>query len=140
MNMVIPNEGKTVALNTELNSGSTASETWHVRLFKNNYTPVDGSVLADFTEATFTGYAQVDVAPSDWGAATIVADVAESTSAVTPTYTCTGGSTQDVYGWYAVGATSNKVRAAQKFNTARSMSAGATEALDPFKIKLKTFA
>lgn len=29
---------------------------WKVRLFSNDYTPVDGSVISDFTESTFVGY------------------------------------------------------------------------------------
>lgn len=139
MKMVIPDEGKTVALDTEMKSSGTASETWHVRLYSNNYTPVNSSTASDFTEATFTGYAEVDIAPSDWGASAIVSNVAYSTSGVTPAFTCSGGSPQTVYGWYAVGATSGKVRAAQKFDTARVMSTGATETLNPAKMALKTF-
>lgn len=137
--MVIPNEGKTEAIETLLKSGSFASETWNVKLYTNNYTPVDGSTSSDFTEATFTGYAQVAIAPSDWSSFTIVSNVAQSTSGVTPVFTCTSGGGQTCYGWYAVGATSGKVRAAQKFATARALTAGASETLSPCVMKLKTF-
>lgn len=39
-------------------------ETLYIHLFKNNYVPVFGSVLGDFTEADFTGYGPILLA--DW--------------------------------------------------------------------------
>jgi hypothetical protein len=38
-----------------------------MRLCTNNVTPTETSVLADFTEATFTGYDEVVTDPADWG-------------------------------------------------------------------------
>ncbi|MCE5292097.1 MAG: hypothetical protein LLG14_23040 [Nocardiaceae bacterium] len=139
MNMVIPNEGKTLALDRWLDPDGNPGEDWIVRLYSNNYTPVDSSTLASFTEATFTGYSAVLVEMNDWGAASITTNVAYSTSSVTPSYTCTGGGGQTVYGWYAEGATSGKVLAAQRFDTARSMTPGSVEELDPFRVAFKTF-
>lgn len=138
MNMVIPNEGKLAFLNVMLPDDGTDQEDFYVRLYKNNYTPVNGSTGADFTEADFTGYSQVAIARSDFTDPYISSNVAFTDSAVIPVYTCTGGSAQTVYGWYMVGQTTGTVYAAQKFDAARSMASGAEEHLDPFSIGLQT--
>jgi hypothetical protein len=139
-NMVIPNEGKLLWLEWALTGDGSSLEDFVVRLYSNNYTPVDGSTLANFTEATFTGYTELDIMRSDFSTPVIVANVAEAQTSVPPEWTCTGGAAQDIYGWYLVGVDSGKVLAAQRFDAVRTMAAGATETLDPFKIKLKTFA
>lgn len=139
-NMVIPNEGKLKWLDWAVRDTGPGLEGLSIDLYTNDYTPVDGSSSANFTLATFTGYAQELLARTDFGAPSIVADVAEIVSAVVPTFTCTGGASQTCYGWVAHSTTSGKVMAAQRFDAARVMSAGSVELLDPFKIKLKTFA
>ncbi len=140
MNMVIPNEGKQVWLDWCVRDDGTGLEEYVVDLYMNDYTPVDGSTAANFTTAAFTGYAQVSIARTDWGAPAIVANVAEIDSAVVPTFTCTAGPGATCYGWYMRSNINGKVLAAQRFDAARVMTAGSVELLDPFKIKLKTFA
>ena len=137
MLMVIPNDGKLLHLMRALTS--TTPEDWEVQLYSNNYTPVDTSVPADFTAATFTGAGVWTIAVADWSSPVIVSDVAEMSAVPFPEWTCTAGASQTVYGWFAVGANSGDVLAAQRFDTARVMSVGATEQLDPFTIRLKTF-
>lgn len=136
--IVVPNEGKILALERWLAPDVVTGEDWNVKLYSNNYTPVDASTASDFTEATFTGYAQVAVTESDWSGATITSNVAYSTSSLSPLYSCTGGGGQTIYGWYAVGATSGKVLAAEKFATAIVLVSGASIELDPFKIAFQT--
>ena len=139
MLMVVTNDGKKNFLDLATISGGDV-EDWEVWLFKNNYTPVDGSVTANFTPADFPGFAEVIIPQGVWGPSVIVADVAESDSHNTPTFTCTGGGGQLVYGWFMKGNTTGKTYLAQRFDTPRNMVAGATEVLDPFKLKLKIFA
>jgi hypothetical protein len=117
--------------------GSTV-EDFTCHLFSNNYTVVDATTLADFTQATFTGYSSVAVARADFSAPAITSNVAYANTSAPPTFTCTGGSAQLVYGWYLVGDSSGKVYAAQNFAAARNMATGATEQLDPFKFGLQT--
>jgi len=137
MLMVIPNDGKTYFLQKALIGGS--AEDWEVQLYSNNYTPLDTSVPGDFTAATFTGSGVYTVAVGDWSAPVIVADVAEMTATPPPEWTHGGGAAQTVYGWFAVGATSGDMKAAQRFDAARNMNSGSVESLDPFTVKLKTF-
>ena len=42
-----------------------------MRLCKNDVTPDEDTVLADFTEATFTGYAELVTDAADWAVATV---------------------------------------------------------------------
>lgn len=138
MNMVIPNEGKILLLDRALCTPGNAPEDYSCRLFQNNVTVADASTLADFTVATFTGYANVAVARSTFPTPSIVGAVARTISSVIPTFTCTGGASQTVYGWILVGVTSGKVIAGQNFAVPRVMSPGATEKLDPFQMDSQT--
>jgi hypothetical protein len=136
MNMIIPNEGKIKWLMRMVDP--TTHEDTIVELFKNDYTPVVGSVETDFTPATFTGYAPITIAAADWSMPTVVANVGQVDTDTVPEFVCTGGAAETVYGWFLRGATSDIVHAAQRFDSPRVMSNGSTERLDPFRIKLDT--
>jgi hypothetical protein len=136
---LIPNEGKTRWLDLAIGGGTPTDTTFDVKLFQNNYTPTDSDTSASYTEATFTGYASVSVARSTYAASTIGSNIATSVSSATPTFTCTGGSAQTIYGAYVVGHTSGKVFAAVRFDNARTMANGSVEVLNPLEFQLKTF-
>lgn len=138
MNMVIPDEGK-VAWLTDMFSLNTR-ESLVCKLFQNNETVDDLSTAGDFTIATFTGYANVTIARNAWGTPVISGSSGQVDANTAPVFSCTGGSAQTVYGWILVGNTSGLVYAGQNFDTPRVMSSGATETLDPFRFKLKTFS
>lgn len=140
MNMVIPDEGKLLWLYWALVSDGSDFEDFVLDLFSNDYDPDDDSSVADFDVATFTGYAQVAIARSSFGAPALVGHVAYATRGAVPTFNCTGGTLQTVYGWFLRGADSDTVLAAARFNTPRDMIPGAMEAIDPAKVGLKTFA
>lgn len=85
-----------------------------IRLFSNDFQPDDTSVLADFTQCTFDGYAESgaivwEPAYSDVnGLAHVRGDL--------KVFNCTGGTTPEtVYGWYAV--TTTTLKASQRFET-----------------------
>lgn len=137
MDMIIPNEGKLLLIALCFAAGAS-TEDFVVDLYQNNYTPVDSSTGSSFTVSSFTGYAQVAVARSTFGTATIVSNVANITSSVSPAYACSAGGGQLAYGWYVRGASSGKVYAAAAFSVAVNMAAGATLTLTPFTIQLKS--
>lgn len=70
-----------------------------LHLFQNNYTPVKGSVLANFTEANFGGYTG-GVALAGWTAPALSAG--RMVSQANPiTQTCDGtGAANTIYGYY----------------------------------------
>jgi len=99
----------------------------YVRLFKNNFTPTPANVVGDFTEATFTGYAAVQV-NSKFGSPYKVIDGEYQTDSSAFTFSCSGGSSQTVYGWYLTffdGAVTT-VRKSGVFTTPFVMTTGAS--------------
>lgn len=140
MLMVIPDEGKLIWLSRAIElSAHFDFFQYIVRLYKNDYTPVDASVLDSFDAADFTGAAPWNIYAGDWDSVNVVGHVAEITTLVPPFFTCTGGADQTVYGWFMCDADQNFCLAAQRFNTPRLMTVGAIESLAPFTIRLKTF-
>lgn len=89
---VIPNEGE-----LQLCARIKASGTQKMILFKNNLTPVPGTVFANLTEANFSGYAS---GPVTWG--TPFTDGAGKAVMIGTTITFThngGGTPNDIYGY-----------------------------------------
>lgn len=112
MALVIPSAFRAKALEHVVNK--TAPENLVLKLFKNNYTPVVGSAVGNFTEADFTGYASEPLTAGSWTAAV------GSTSTITYNETVSFVSTanaqnQSVYGYYVVGATSGELKWAERF-------------------------
>lgn len=123
---VAPNEGRVVLVNNLIAGGSL--ENWTLKLFKNNFTPAVTSVAADFTEADFTGYTAKTLTRSQtgstWGAASITSDISQSEYGTDQSFTYTGATSQSVYGWYIVGATSGKVILAHKWTDGARVAVG----------------
>jgi len=136
--MVVPNEGKLKLLEWAFQSDAVTLPGLFVALYTNNYTPVPGSTFGDFTPATFTGSAPIPIARADWDAPAIVSDIGYIEQPDPPAWTCSGAGPETCYGWYCYTDDDDTVLLAQKFDTPRVMSVGSTEALDPFKIALKT--
>lgn len=114
MAFVICNQGSLIALEALINK--TAPQTIEMKLFENDYTPVQGSTEANFTEATFTGYAKKTLTGSGWTSTPgDPADVAPGAQ----TFTSSAGSQNKyVYGFYLVQATSGKLIGAERFSEA----------------------
>ena len=84
-----------------------------LRLFKNNFSPANSSVLADFTEADFTGYASISLTGGSW-----VTTPADPSTAVYATQTFTGtGTAQTVYGYYISRTSSGRAWYYERFTT-----------------------
>lgn len=137
--MVIPNEGKLLWLDQALSLNGAGGENFLLALYQNNYTPVDASTIGSFTQATFPGYADVPLTRASFGTSALVGNIAYSTYPSVPTYTCSGGGGQIVYGWVMYGASSNKVYAAGLLSASRNMVTGAVLTLNPFRIGQETF-
>lgn len=78
---------------------------WSCKLFKNDYTPVAGSINTSFTESDFAGYAAVALAAANFPNSTTVSNIAESAYDTDVTFTCSGSATQNVYGFYVLSGT-----------------------------------
>jgi hypothetical protein len=109
MAIVVPNAFEVLVLNWALKT-----EILSLRLFSNNYTPVEGSTLASFTEVTGGGYLAKLLTPANW---TVTAgDPSFGLYDAQQTFSFTGptGAPSTIYGYYMVD-TSNVVRWAERF-------------------------
>lgn len=108
--IVTPNEGELKLLAKGVLG---ADENLLLKLFKNDYTPAAGTTAANFTEADFTGYAAKTLTPGSFSAPATVGGKAQTTYAA-QTFASSGGSDQQVHGYWVEGATSGKVYWAQR--------------------------
>ena len=96
MPLNFPDVGENLALEMIVNR--TAPQNLSLRLFINNITPSDTDTAGTYTVATFPGYANITLTGASWNAAS-GGSIAYSAQ---QTFTCTGTSTNDVYGYYVV--------------------------------------
>ena len=98
------------SIGTHLNAG-------FLKLFQNNFTPNFDTVIGDFTEADFTGYAAIEAA----GAATVGIDPVTGDLIVVwadgTNFLNTGAVEQTIYGWYVTNAAENASFMAGRFET-----------------------
>lgn len=100
MALNFPDTGENLALGMIVNK--TAAENLVLKLYKNNITPSDTDVAGTYTEATFPGYSAITLTGATWNA-----PAAGSISySAEQTFTCSGASTDDIYGYYVIQTTS----------------------------------
>jgi len=131
MAIVVTNEGELELLDKALKDALSTDESFSLRLFQNDYTPINTTTLTDFTEADFTSYARKTLTRAGWKAAALNAsNEAEAEYSAEQSWTCgaTGG---DVYGYYVVGATSGKILWCERFEQSRSLLVGDELAFTP---------
>jgi hypothetical protein len=73
-----------------------------IRLFQNDHTPDPADVLADYTEADFSGYAELDL--DGWAAAVTVSGRAQIVATLKVWTHSAGAVDNDIYGYYVVNA------------------------------------
>ena len=117
MALVVPDEGE-IELLKKLLKNTADTEDYLLRLYQNNYTPSGATVIADFTEANFTNYAEKTVARNDWATPTTNLSNKAESSVTVQSWTCgTVGNT--IYGYYVICSVSGKVLWAEKFASTR---------------------
>jgi hypothetical protein len=100
MSLVVADVGVDQILKAYFNNNFPASKNLKLRLFSNNYTPVDTSILSNFTEVTGGGYVAITLTNGSW---TITVGNDPSDAVYTEqTFTFTGaiGGSGIVYGYY----------------------------------------
>jgi len=117
MALKVPDVGELILLNAL--RAVPATTNWFCMLYQNNYTPVDGSVFADFTEATFNGYSAQGFA---FSAPTTVSGKATLVATAPCVFTSTGGSPANTIYGYMVGDTlTGEVVWAERFGSSQAM-------------------
>lgn len=116
---VLPNEGLPALLKYMLQSTISGVLPWELMLFTNDYTPDQGTTLADLTEATFSGYSRETLTRSIWTSPTVIDDHAVSTYGTTPIqWISSGGPTETPYGVGYVDVAAGVLRFVQRFEPA----------------------
>jgi hypothetical protein len=111
MTLVLPNAGEVFMLSYFVNK--SAPQDLRLRLFKSNTTPAETDTTATFTEADFTGYANVTLTGANWtvtGGDPTVADYAQQSFTSSAAQT-----TQNVYGYYMTRVTGGELALAERF-------------------------
>jgi len=112
MAVIMPYEGR----ENYLTNVFTMIGTFVLRLFKNNITPDVDTVLADFTEADFSGY--TDVLLTMGAIVRDGDDNARSTGLLAQFLHSGGGTANDIYGWYLLGSGGAVCLFAERFSDA----------------------
>lgn len=97
MALVVTNSGEVIALEYLVNKD--APEDLVLRLFQSNTTPAETDVTATYTEANFTGYSAITLTGASWGAGSGGAP-SSITYGSQQTFTCSGASSNSIYGYY----------------------------------------
>jgi hypothetical protein len=100
MALNVPDTGENLTLEMMVNK--TAPQNLQLRLYQNNITPSDTDTTATYTEANFTGYAAIALTGASWNAAS----AGTITYSAQQTFTCTGASSNTIYGYYVTQVTS----------------------------------
>lgn len=108
MALNVPDAGENKILEMVVNK--TAPENLVLRLYINNITPSDTDTTATFTQAGFPGYASITLPGASWNAAA----AGSITYSAQQTFTCSGASTDDVYGYYIIQLTSGVLMWAER--------------------------
>lgn len=99
---IVPTEGENRILSRALHDVVPTNANLTLKLFVNDYTPVDGSTNASFTEMTTQGYTAKTLTAATWTVAQNGSNEAEGTyPQQTWTFDGTGGSTV-IYGYYII--------------------------------------
>lgn len=111
--LVCPDAGEVLLANNWLNKVPPQDQT--LILFKNNITPAETDVAGTYTQADFTGYANVGLVGADWtvtpGAPTVAAAPAK-------VFTATAAIAQSIYGYMMKQAASGIIMVAERFSAA----------------------
>lgn len=107
-------EGRMIRLILNCTTGAFAGENMSLRLYKSDTTPTSTMTLADYTEATFTGYAAVTCTSGSWTITTGAPTSAEQTAA--STFSCSATTSEAIYGYYLSQVTSSILMWAERFS------------------------
>jgi hypothetical protein len=122
MSIVVPHEGKDLLLEYMLNK--TEPTEVQLKIFKNDITPDNDTVIGDFTETDVAGYAAKELAGASWTATDGVASFAEQI------FTYTADETH--YGYYVTNAGGTAVLWCELFDSAHVFpSGGGSEKITP---------
>ena len=129
MALVVPDVGEVLLLSYALNKIAPGDDV-RLKLFTNDETPDDDTVVGDLTEATAAGYDEITLAKANWTVETAVGGVTTASYAQ-QTFTFTAGSTN--YGYYITDTAGTGLLWVERFTDAPHTipGGGGTEKITP---------
>ena len=110
MSLLVGDASEGIMLNYILNRDTP--EDLVIKLYGNNYTPIEGDLVGNYTEISGGGYSSVTFTPANW--AIVSGDPTVATyPRITWTFTGPAG---NVYGYYIVRATGGELMWAERFS------------------------
>lgn len=132
MSLLVPDVGE-VKLLARLLYQATTPENFTLKLYKTNVTPAESDTAGSYTEADFTSYAAVTLtstqAAGTWAVPTTSSGTTSSTYGTNAVFSPT--SSQTVYGYFVVGATSTVLMWAELFSSSKNLVSGDTLTITP---------
>jgi hypothetical protein len=127
MALLVPDVGEVELLKRVLYANS-GSENWTLKLYKTNVTPAESDTAGSYTVADFTGYVDKTLTSSQSGATWAVPTTSTGTTSSTygTTLSWSPTSSQTIYGYYVIGATSTTLLFAELFSSSKALSNGDT--------------
>lgn len=131
MALLIPDVGEVELLKRLLYPASGEAGT--LKLMKTNVTPAETDTAASYTVADFTGYSDKTITSTQSGATWAVPTTSSGTTSSTygTALTWSPTSSQTVYGYWVVGATSSVLWWAELFSSAKNLASGDTLSVSP---------
>lgn len=120
MSGVVPNAGEELLLG--IGVGDDAQENFTLKLYTNDYTPVEGSVASDFTEASGGGYAAKTLTTTSWVISSSGGRALATYAKQTWTFTGALAGSAKVYGCFIVGATSTTIVYAERASADKQLT------------------
>ncbi len=115
--IIVPFEGEIALLDTLLRATDFSSREWFLHLYQNDFGPVRNTVVADFVESTFPGYAPLELVDSTWLDPIIIGTVASTTYGAGPvTFTPEYDTGEPVFGYYVTTASGALCLWCQRFD------------------------
>ena len=112
MTLLVPNNGEGRILNNLVNK--VAPQDLRLKLYQNNITPAETDTAATYTVASWTGYANIDLAGATW---TVTEGAPSDASYPEQTFTSSANqASQSNYGYYVIQQTSGTIMWAERFS------------------------
>jgi hypothetical protein len=100
------------------------------RLFQNNYTPIEATVVGNFVEATYNGYVAQSLV--SWASAVLITNQAHIIPAALIWQHTAGSTSNTIYGWYATDSGGTQLWMCERFGTPQVLAVnGDAFALQP---------
>src|SRR5262245_44697244 len=115
MALLAPDVGEVELLDKMLKDALSVDEDFTLKLYKTNVTPAESDTASSYTVADFTNYVNKTLTRAGWAGASTSGGTTSTTHSQ-QSWT-NGGSSQTIYGYYVIGATSTVLLWAELFTT-----------------------